>query len=196
MTSLPRRRTLAGRRRVHGRHRKVRQPRRPAHYTAVGVLALAGGLGSGVMPGLAGAAAPSFEPPARPAPRPRVQAVRAAPVRASRTRWVTTLVEGQTYHGRATWYGPGFAGHRTASGEIFDPAHDLTTAHRWLPFGTLLRVCRAERCVIVRVNDRGPFGNALLDLSRAAAEQLGLIRAGIAPVTATVVVPRRHQVPA
>jgi rare lipoprotein A len=108
-------------------------------------------------------------------------------VRASRTQPRTPLV----LRGRATWYGPGFAGRTTASGETYDPDHALTAAHRWLPFGTLLRVCRGPRCVVVRVNDRGPYGAAILDLSHLAAERLGMVRAGIVPVTATVLVSSR-----
>jgi rare lipoprotein A len=99
-------------------------------------------------------------------------------------------VAGAVYRGRATWYGPGFAGRRTASGEVFRPHSELTAAHRWLPFGTRLRVCRGDRCVVVRVNDRGPYGNAILDLSQLAAERLGMVQAGIVPVTATVLTTR------
>ena len=63
-----------------------------------------------------------------------------------------------SFFGGASWYGPGFAGRRTASGEIFDPA-DLTAAHRTLPFGTRVRVTDLETgaTVELRINDRGPF---------------------------------------
>jgi rare lipoprotein A len=84
--------------------------------------------------------------------------------------------------GLASWYGALHHGRRTASGEIFDQ-NALTAAHRRLPFGTLLHVTneRTGRSVVVRVNDRGPFNNErILDLSRAAAEQIGLI--DVAPV--------------
>jgi rare lipoprotein A len=110
-------------------------------------------------------------------------------------RWTVQTVDGDVLHGRASWYGPGFAGRRTASGEVFDP-RGLTAAHRTLPFGTRLRVCLDDRCVVVRINDRGPFGNAILDMSWAAASQIGLLGPGIAPVTATVLETRRVQVPA
>jgi len=74
----------------------------------------------------------------------------------------------------ASWYGPGFHGKRTASGERFNQ-NDLTAAHRTLRFGTKVRVCRGKRCVVVRINDRGPFiKGRTIDLSRAAAMAIGL----------------------
>lgn len=80
--------------------------------------------------------------------------------------------------GLASWYGTGFAGRKTASGEAFDPS-EYTAAHRTLPFGSRVRVSRGDRSVIVRINDRGPFhGNRVIDLSRAAASDLGLVSAG------------------
>jgi len=80
--------------------------------------------------------------------------------------------------GVASWYGPGFAGRRTASGERFDPG-EFTAAHRSLPFGSKVRVTHNGRSVVVRINDRGPFhGGRVIDLSQAAAEDIGLRRAG------------------
>ncbi len=100
---------------------------------------------------------------------------------------------GATFSGDASWYGPGFAGRHTASGETFDPS-SLTAASRTLPFGTLLRVCRDVVCVVVRVNDRGPYvGDRILDLSSAAAGQLGY--SGVTYVTATPVVATTVRVP-
>ena len=87
--------------------------------------------------------------------------------------------------GLASWYGPGFHGKRTASGERFD-MNDLTAAHRTLPFGTRVRVRNMEngREVVVRINDRGPrVRDRVIDLSRAAAAALDLLQAGEAPVT-------------
>ena len=74
------------------------------------------------------------------------------------------------FYGDSTWYGPGFAGHRTADGEIFNP-NALTCASPWLPFNTQLRVTNLSTglSVQVRVNDRGPFGRGVLDLSAHAA---------------------------
>lgn len=93
-------------------------------------------------------------------------------------------------NGLATWYGGSFAGKKTANGEIFDPAK-LTAAHRKLPFGTWVEVRRPEtgRTVRVRINDRGPFGDErrVIDLSRKAAEELDLIRDGVARVELRVV---------
>jgi len=80
--------------------------------------------------------------------------------------------------GVASWYGPGFAGHRTASGEAFNP-REYTAAHRTLPFGSRVRVTMNGRSVVVRINDRGPFAaGRVIDLSQAAAEEIGLRRAG------------------
>ncbi len=73
----------------------------------------------------------------------------------------------------SSWYGPGFAGNLTASGEVFNP-QEYTAAHPYLPFGTLLEVCYAD-CVTVRVNDRGPYvAGRGLDLSQGAAQAIGL----------------------
>ena len=82
--------------------------------------------------------------------------------------------------GMASYYGRSFAGRRTASGETFDP-RQLTAAHRTLPFGSLVQVTNPAngRSVVVRINDRGPFARGrVIDLSRRAAEELGLIRRG------------------
>lgn len=82
--------------------------------------------------------------------------------------------------GVASYYGRRFAGRPTASGEIFDPTQ-MTAAHRTLPFGSMVRVTNPEngRSVVVRINDRGPFhGGRTIDVSRAAADELGLVRRG------------------
>lgn len=86
--------------------------------------------------------------------------------------------------GLASWYGGKFQGRLTANGEIFD-TNQLTAAHRTLPFGTIVRVenLDTQRSVVVRINDRGPFvENRVIDLSRAAADIIGLTSAGVAPV--------------
>jgi rare lipoprotein A len=90
----------------------------------------------------------------------------------------------KTEEGTASWYGPRFHGRRTANGERFD-MHDLTAAHRKLPFNSLARVtCLSTgEQVVVRINDRGPYAkNRTLDLSRAAAEKLGMIDRGVTRV--------------
>jgi rare lipoprotein A len=80
--------------------------------------------------------------------------------------------------GMASWYGAELAGHRTASGDRFNP-DELTAAHRTLPLGSRVRVTYQGKSVVVRINDRGPFARGrVIDLSRAAAEQIGLRRAG------------------
>lgn len=86
--------------------------------------------------------------------------------------------------GRATYYADKFTGRRTASGEPYNP-RALTAAHRTLPFGTLVDVVRKDgRRVRVRINDRGPFARGrIIDLSRRAAERIGLIREGVTDVT-------------
>ena len=92
-------------------------------------------------------------------------------------RWAAKVVY-------ASWYGYEFAWRRTASGEPFDP-HGLTGAHRTLPLGTRLRVTNLSngRSVLVTITDRGPFvGRRELDLSYAAARQIGMVRAGVARV--------------
>ena len=94
----------------------------------------------------------------------------------------------QTFSGKASWYGGKFHGRKTASGEIFNQ-NALTAAHRYLPFGTRVKVTNINngRSVIVRINDRGPFiKNRVIDLSSAAAKSIGLIRVGVAPVQISV----------
>ncbi len=91
-----------------------------------------------------------------------------------------------TMSGMASWYGEA---QTTASGERFN-RHALTAAHRTLPLGTMVRVTnqRNGRSVIVRINDRGPYGHGrIIDLSEAAAKQLDMIDAGVAPVTLEVI---------
>jgi rare lipoprotein A len=93
------------------------------------------------------------------------------------------------FSGEASYYSDKLAGRSTASGEPYDP-RALTAAHRSLPFGTVVRVLRSAPpgAVYVRINDRGPFVRGrVLDLSRAAAEALSMLRAGVIPVRAEVV---------
>lgn len=98
-----------------------------------------------------------------------------------------TVVTGflfQRIIGMASWYGPGFDGNQTASGEIFDQ-YELTAAHPSLPFGTLVRVTNQHngQSIVVRINDRGPYaGGRVIDLSKAAAQALGMMSSGVAPV--------------
>lgn len=88
--------------------------------------------------------------------------------------------------GLASWYGRE-SGRVTANGERFDGT-SLTAAHKTLPFGTRIRVTYHGRSMVLRVNDRGPYVRGrILDLSRAAALQLGLVPAGVDRVCYTVV---------
>ena len=86
--------------------------------------------------------------------------------------------------GIASWYGPGFHGKLTANGEIYD-MYGISAAHKTLPFGTIVRVVDLEtrRSVVVRINDRGPFVEGrIIDLSKGAAEKLGIVAKGITEV--------------
>ncbi|MGQ9798732.1 MAG: septal ring lytic transglycosylase RlpA family protein [Ignavibacterium sp.] len=83
---------------------------------------------------------------------------------------------------KASWYGPGFHGRKTANGEKFDQM-SYTAAHKSLRFGTLLKITNPKngKSIVVRINDRGPYIEGRdLDLSKAAAHELGLMRKGIA----------------
>ena len=102
----------------------------------------------------------------------------------SGTRMDKSSARGYLEEGLASYYGPGLAGQRTASGEKLD-LKAFTAAHRTLPFGTCLRVVNMEngQSVDVRVNDRGPFKEGrVVDVSLAAARKLSLTEKGLARV--------------
>lgn len=129
------------------------------------------------LPEIEAGAAESSE--AAPAPAPVLQAETAV-VEESNQPEFEHLADGE-----ASYYGAELAGNRTASGEIFDPS-ELTAAHRSLPMGSKLRVTNQAngKSVVVRVNDRGPFVKTrIVDISRAAAEKISMIRSGKAQVT-------------
>jgi rare lipoprotein A len=91
--------------------------------------------------------------------------------------------------GKASYYSDRLKNRPTASGERYHPGK-LTAAHPRLPFGTMVRVIRPKtgKSVIVRINDRGPYAkDRIIDLSRKAAEALGIIRAGVARVRLEVI---------
>ena len=129
-----------------------------------------------------GAQRPTDLPPVE--ARPATTSAEAAP--AARTQNGTAPDQ----VGLATWYGAALAGHRTSSGERFDPSA-LTAAHRKLPLGTWVEVRSVDtgRTVRGRINDRGPWGDdrRIIDLSRAAADQLGMRRHGVFRVELYVV---------
>lgn len=91
--------------------------------------------------------------------------------------------------GLASWYGGKFHGRLTSSGEIFD-TNTMTAAHKTLPFGTMVKVTNLDNgaTIIVKINDRGPFVEGrIIDLSRAAAEALGMVGIGVAHVSLEIV---------
>ena len=127
--------------------------------------------------------ATAFEPLAK-APRPDL----ALPESAVDLSAIEPEIEAPAFRslgtGTASFYGRRFHGRRTANGERFD-MNALTAAHRTLPFGSMVRVTNPSngRSVTVRINDRGPFSRGrVIDVSRAAAKELGLIRRGHAAV--------------
>jgi peptidoglycan lytic transglycosylase len=104
----------------------------------------------------------------------------------------TSVSVGSAQTGLASYYGPGFNGERTASGEVFDQ-RELVAAHRTLPLGTVVRVTNLTngRSVVLRVIDRGPYGRnhrkgCIIDVSKGAARQLRFIRHGLTRVRVQV----------
>lgn len=86
--------------------------------------------------------------------------------------------------GGASWYGPGFHGKKSASGQTYNQ-NAMTAAHKTLPFGTVVKVVdqRTGKSVTVKINDRGPFHKGrIIDLSKAAATKLGIRDAGVGKV--------------
>lgn len=117
-------------------------------------------------------------PPIAAQPTPQPEAPEAPNAEAPRGRILYSEV------GLASWYGPKFDGHRGANGKVYDE-HAMTAAHRTLPLGSLIRVTDLAngRSAMMRVTDRGPFvPGRILDLSRAAANRLGMLRSGVARV--------------
>jgi rare lipoprotein A len=128
------------------------------------------------------APSPSVTQPARPSGRiePRV----GNPYQINGRTYVPAFDDTYDRTGIASWYGPGFHGRLTASGEVFDE-NLMTAAHTTLPIPSLVEVTNLEngRTVVLRLNDRGPFADdRIIDLSRAAATELGFIGQGLAQV--------------
>jgi rare lipoprotein A len=157
--------------------------------------------GAAVLIGLGGALAPGYAEEA--APAPQTDPALAAAFDEAMPRFVADPVvmdtqaledeaaaepEGEELweplgSGTASYYAAKFDGRRTASGETFRNS-GYTAAHRTLPFGTMVRVTRGDREVVVKINDRGPFTKGrVIDVSQAAARDLGLIGPGHATVT-------------
>ncbi|SFB91550.1 rare lipoprotein A [Polaromonas sp. OV174] len=128
---------------------------------------------------------PAIKTPAKPRPAASDPAAQAQDESANKEQYelsgeAVKLLE----QGQASWYGPGFHGRLTASGERYD-MYALTAAHKTLPFGTLVRVrsLATGHEIEVRINDRGPFtAGRVIDVSRAAAEELGMLDGGVKEV--------------
>ena len=126
---------------------------------------------------------PAPQQDATPPPGPQLEerkADQALPVKKSKKIRSPRILQS----GKASWYGPGFHGKPTASGEVFDQAL-MTAAHNTLPLGSKAKVINLANgnSVEVKINDRGPFADGrIIDLSRAAAGALGILASGVAQV--------------
>jgi rare lipoprotein A len=99
------------------------------------------------------------------------------------------MAKGFIQTGLASWYGPGFHGKKTANGEIYNQ-NAMTAAHKTLPLSTMIKVTNLEnmKSIIVRINDRGPYyGNRILDLSKKAADALGISKHGTGKIKLQVI---------
>jgi rare lipoprotein A len=108
--------------------------------------------------------------------------------------YVMDSADGFVQRGIASWYGPKFHGRRTSSGETYN-MNAMTAAHKSLPLPTMVRVTNLEngKTAVVKVNDRGPFAHdRIIDLSRAAAQDLGVIGPGTAEVEIVALTNNKH----
>jgi len=148
---------------------------------------------------IAASSASASDAPAAPAVETKAAMIEMVPIQPSQDVSATTpsIVDAapsspqETVVGRgsASYYAAKFDGRRTASGERFSSA-EMTAAHRTLPFGTMVRVTNVAtgKSVVVRINDRGPFSaGRMIDVSRAAAEELGLVARGHGTVELAVI---------
>jgi rare lipoprotein A len=148
-------------------------------------IALVAFLFAGCAAELPGAAAPrsGYRPPL-------TQRAAPDPLMSAGTESAVAAPGGRAQVGEASYYGDKFRGKKTASGEAFDPAA-FTAAHRTLPFGTYVEVRRRDtgRAIVVRINDRGPFGKSarIIDVAYRAAVALDMVRDGVVPVELRVV---------
>lgn len=128
-------------------------------------------------------AQPSATPESTAEAAKRETSVSPAPAKRHKTPATPTPV-GYIEEGNASWYGNPFNGHRSSNGEIYD-MHQLTAAHRTLPFDTMVRVTNLNngKSTTVRITDRGPFvANRIIDLSLAAARAIESVGPGVVPV--------------
>lgn len=174
---------------VHCRHDKIRDLHsllQPSVMKATQVLVLSLLAASVVVWAQTPAATPAA---AAAAPAPAVKAAPAAPAAAAPAAPVAPAATGDVTTGKAAWYGKKFNGRKTASGQRFNAAA-LTAASNTLPFGTLVRVTNVKnkKSVTVRINDRGPKQpDRIIDVTRAAAAKLGMLKSGLAEVEIKVV---------
>ena len=101
---------------------------------------------------------------------------------------ISANADAQTFTGKASYYGPGFHGRKSANGQVFD-MYKLTCAHKTLPFGTRLKVTNLKngKSTIVEVTDRGPYAKGrIIDLSKGAAMELDMLSSGVASVEVVV----------
>ena len=133
--------------------------------------------------------APAPPPPSVPPPTPEAPETGGGSATPEPSPVGTSTRPLRVLHGEATYYSNKLSGRSTASGEPYDPKK-LTAAHKTLPFGSVVRVIneRSGQSVVVRINDRGPFcpASRVIDVSYAAAERLGRIRAGVSRVRVVV----------
>ena len=107
--------------------------------------------------------------------------------------YILSSAEGFKEKGQASWYGEPFHGRKTANGETYD-MHKISAAHKTLPLNTWVEVKNLDnnKTLALRVNDRGPFiEGRIIDLSRAAAEEIGMLKAGVAKVTIRAITENR-----
>lgn len=127
--------------------------------------------------------------PIKPYPGPETHSGSVLPYRVDgRVYYPLDNSSGFVQKGIASWYGPDFHGKPTSNGEVYN-MNGLTAAHKTLPFNSVVRVTHREsgKSVSVRINDRGPFvGDRIIDLSYGAANKLGIIETGTAPVSLRV----------
>jgi rare lipoprotein A len=128
--------------------------------------------------------------PIEPPPDPVTQSGSVLPYRVDgRVYYPLSSSSGFVQEGIASWYGPDFHGKHTSNGEVYN-MNSLTAAHKTLPFNSVVLVTHREsgESVTVRINDRGPFvGDRIIDLSYGAANKLGVIESGTAPVSLRVI---------
>lgn len=101
-------------------------------------------------------------------------------------KWIPYIYERDA---RVSWYGEKFHGNKMANGKIYDMYNPLITAHKTLPFGTIIQVIYNEKCLFTRINDRGPYKPGKeFDLSYGGAKKLGIVKKGVASVKIRVFV--------